>query len=54
MTASGVLIAASAGNSITSACTQSPARATTAFTTAASDRFANAAVFTNYRECVDG
>lgn len=49
----GIVVAVSAGNSGTDACTQSPARAPAALTTAAVDRYDTKASFSNYGGCVD-
>ncbi len=50
---SGVFVAVAAGNSNADACNYSPASATYAFTTAASDKSDYKASFSNYGKCVD-
>ena len=50
---SGVFIAVAAGNENQNACNVSPASATAAFTTAASDSADRKASFSNYGSCVD-
>src|SRR4051794_17852467 len=55
LVSAGVFVAVAAGNSDTDACTQSPARARGAYTTAASDRNDRKAWFSNWGpDCVDG
>ncbi|MES1910148.1 MAG: hypothetical protein MHM6MM_002800 [Cercozoa sp. M6MM] len=49
----GVVMVVSAGNSNRSACTQSPASATTAFTIGSSTRTDTRSSFSNYGECTD-
>ncbi|KAJ8049809.1 hypothetical protein HOLleu_02720 [Holothuria leucospilota] len=53
MVEKGVVVAVSAGNSNTDACSQSPAAAERAITVAASDRYDTRASFSNYGPCVD-
>jgi subtilisin family serine protease len=50
---SGVFVAVAAGNENRNACNASPASATSAYTTAASDRTDRRASFSNYGSCVD-
>jgi aqualysin 1 len=49
----GFVVVASAGNSNTDACTQSPARATQALTVGATDNADHRASFSNFGSCVD-
>jgi subtilisin family serine protease len=51
---SGVFLAVAAGNESQNACNVSPASASAAYTTAASDRTDLRASFSNYGSCVDG
>jgi len=51
---SGVFLAVAAGNETQNACNVSPASASAAYTTAASDRNDVIAYFSNYGSCVDG
>jgi subtilisin family serine protease len=51
---SGVFLAVAAGNESQNACNTSPASASSAYTTAASDRTDLRASFSNYGSCVDG
>ncbi len=51
---SGVFLAVAAGNESQNACNVSPASATAAYTTAASDRTDLRASFSNFGSCVDG
>jgi subtilisin family serine protease len=51
---SGVFLAVAAGNENQNACNVSPASASAAYTTAASDRTDLRASFSNYGSCVDG
>ena len=51
---SGVFLAVAAGNENQNACNVSPASATAAYTTAASDRTDLRASFSNFGSCVDG
>lgn len=50
---SGVFVAVAAGNESQNACNVSPASASSAYTTAASDRSDRRASFSNYGSCVD-
>jgi subtilisin family serine protease len=51
--ASGITVAVAAGNETADACDSSPARAASAITVAASNRYDEAAYFSNYGSCVD-
>jgi subtilisin family serine protease len=53
LTSAGIVVAVSAGNSATDACTQSPARAPSALTVAATTSGDARASFSNYGGCVD-
>lgn len=53
MTSAGVTVAVAAGNSSTDACSSSPARASSAITVAASNRYDELSYFSNYGSCVD-
>ncbi len=53
VTEAGIPVAVSAGNDNIDACSQSPARAPSALTTAASDITDRRAAFSNYGSCVD-
>lgn len=53
MVESGVFVSVAAGNNNANACNFSPARAPSAFTTAASDSSDRKATFSNYGPCVD-
>jgi subtilisin family serine protease len=54
LVASGVFVAVAAGNDNVDACTQSPARAGTAYTTASSTKTDAKSGFSNWGKCVDG